>query len=118
MSEVRSFDNDLISMTTITKTIVIKGELQYSFQGSAFFYNEQSPAEPGKTGPQWYKLERHWLVTNRHVVLPEIDGVEHIPDEFTFGFRKINDKGVDWWPITLSKDELISKRYFWFCFIN
>lgn len=108
MSEVRSFDNDLISMTTITKTIVIRGELQYSFQGSAFFYNEQSPAEPGKTGPQWYKLERHWLVTNRHVVLPGIDGVEHIPDEFTFGFRKINDKGVDWWPITLSKDELIS----------
>ena len=69
------FDSKLFTMTTITIASVTKDGKKYSSQGSAFYYNEQSPAEPGKTGPQWYRLDKHWLVTNRHVVLPKIDNI-------------------------------------------
>lgn len=102
------FDSKLFTMTTITIASVTKDGKKYSSQGSAFYYNEQSPAEPGKTGPQWYRLDKHWLVTNRHVVLPKIDNVECVPDEFVFCLRE-NDNGViKWKPITLSKDELLA----------
>lgn len=102
------FDKRLFTMTTITIATVTKDGKKYSSQGSAFYYNEESPAEPGKTGPQWYKLDKHWLVTNRHVVLPKIDGVECVPDEFVFCLREVDNETIKWKPITLSKDELLA----------
>lgn len=102
------FERQLFTITTITNSIVIKDGLKHTFQGSAFFYNEQSPAEPGKTGPQWYKLDKHWLVTNRHVVLPKINKVEYVPDEFIFCLRENDNGSIKWKPITLSKDELLA----------
>ncbi len=102
------FDKRLFTMTTITIATVTKDGKKYSSQGSAFYYNEESPAEPGKTGPQWYKLDKHWLVTNRHVVLPKIDGVECVPDEFVFCLREVDNGTIKWKPITLSRDELLA----------
>lgn len=103
-----SFDKKLFTMTTITIATIIKDGKKYSFQGSAFYYNEESPAEPGKAGPQWYKLDKYWLVTNRHVVLPKIDNVECVPDEFIFCLREVDNGTIKWKPITLSRDELLA----------
>lgn len=103
-----NFDGELFTMTTITIASVAKDGKKHTFQGSAFYYNEQSPAEPGKTGPQWYKLDRYWLVTNRHVVLPKIENVEYVPDEFVFCLREHDNGDIKWKPITLTKDELLS----------
>lgn len=103
-----NFNGELFTMTTITIASVTKDGKKHTFQGSAFYYNEQSPAEPGKTGPQWYKLDRYWLVTNRHVVLPKIENVEHVPDEFVFCLREHDNGDIKWKPITLTKDELLS----------
>lgn len=108
MDSENRFERQLLTMTTIIETVVIKDEKVYSFQGSGFYYNEMTPADPTKTGPQWYALEKYWLVTNRHVVLPKVKDVECVPDKFTFCLRK-NDGGViKWEPITLSKEELLA----------
>lgn len=101
-----AFERQLFSITTIIETKLRIDDLVYSSQGSGFYYTEQSPAEEGKTGPQWYKLDKFWLVTNRHVVVSEIDGKEYLPDSFTFCFRENIDGQIKWKPISLSKNEL------------
>ena len=103
-----SFDQKLFTMTTITFAKITKDGKTHSSQGSAFYYNEETPTEPEKTGPQWYSLDRHWLVTNRHVVLPKIDDVECVPNEFIFCLREVENGTIKWKPITLSKDELLA----------
>lgn len=102
-----SFDQQLFTMTTIIYARVIKDGKAYTSQGSGFFYNEVTPADPEKKGPQWYKLEKFWLVTNRHVVLPKVDDIECVPDEFLFCLRKTEKDSILWESILLKKDELL-----------
>ena len=109
MSIVNSFDQQLLSMTTIIKCIFTHYGNTYSSQGSGFYYNEQTPEDSSKTGPQWFKLEKHWLVTNRHVVLPKNDGVESVPTQFTFFLRKNEGGTINWFPITLSNADLLAR---------
>ena len=108
MSERVSFDSQLISMTTIIETTTIKGDKSYSHQASAFYYTEQSPVESENDGLQWWEINRYWLVTNRHVVLPQIDGIECVPYEFKFYLRKMDNPDISWLPIILSQEELLS----------
>lgn len=103
------FEHQLFAITTITEATVIKDGKAYISQGSGFYYNEMSPADPTKSGPQWYALEKYWLVTNRHVVLPKIDNIECVPEKFIFCLRKQDGDTILWEPITLSKEELLSK---------
>lgn len=112
MSKVETFERQLFTMTTIIETNVVKDGMLYSFQGTGFFYNEVTPADPTKTGPQWYKLDKYWLVTNRHVILPQIDNVEYVPDRFTFHLRKNVGGTIMWEAIILSKDQLLSLAKF------
>ena len=63
------FEKQLFSMTTIIHTEFIKNGMIYSGQATGLFYTETTPTEPGKSGPQWHKLEKYWLITNRHVVI-------------------------------------------------
>ncbi len=79
-----TFESQLFSITTIIRSYLIIDGKTYSSQGSGFYYNQVSPSDPNKSGPQWYRVDKFWLVTNRHVVLTEIDGVEYIPDRFDF----------------------------------
>lgn len=80
-------------------------------QGSAFFYQKLGVKDPTKDA-QWREVEETWLVTNRHVVLPKINGQELIPDTFSFHLRKIENSNLAWEPITLTKDELLSRTRF------
>ena len=82
-----SFERQLFSITTIIESSLTKDGKTYSSQGSGFYYNQVSPSDPNKSGPQWYTLDKFWLVTNRCVVLPKIDGVECLPDRFDFFIR-------------------------------
>lgn len=108
MSERISFDSQLMSMTTIIETTTIKGNQSYSQQASAFYYTERSPVEPENDGLQWWEVNRYWLVTNRHVALPQIDGIECVPYEFKFYLRKMDNQNINWSPIVLSQEELLS----------
>ena len=108
MSNENQFERQLFAITTIIESVVMKDKEIYTSQGSGFYYNEMNPADPDKTGPQWYKLEKYWLVTNRHVVLPKIDGVECVPEKFVFCLRKSSDEIIEWEPITLTQTELLT----------
>ena len=88
MDNENAFERQLYSITTI---IIGKYEINgkiLSFSGSGFYYTEQTPAEEGKTGLQWYRLDKFWLVTNIHVILAKIDGKEYLPSSLTFGIRE------------------------------
>jgi hypothetical protein len=74
MKKDNSFERQLFSITTIIESSITKDGKIYSSQGSGFYYNEVSPSDPNKSGPQWYSLDKFWLVTNRHVVLPKMMG--------------------------------------------
>lgn len=109
MSNDNRFEKQLFSMTTIIIAECVKNGMLYPSQGSGFFYNEMTPVDPSKSGAQWHKLERHWLITNRHVALPKIEGVECVPERFLLYLRKIVNDSIEWMPIVLSKDQLLTK---------
>lgn len=85
---------------------MVKDGLIYTSQASGFFYNVITPSDPNKTGPQWCKLEKYWLITNRHVALMRVDGNEYLPDKLTFCIRKNIEGRIDWVPIELNKQQL------------
>ncbi len=103
-----TFESQLFSITTIIRSYLIIDGKTYSSQGSGFYYNQVSPSDPNKSGPQWYRVDKFWLVTNRHVVLTEIDGVEYIPDRFDFFIRENINGLIQWKPISLTRAQLLS----------
>lgn len=108
METEKLFDNKLLTMTTITYAIVRNNGKEHLAQGSAFYYNEVNPTKPEETGPQWYEINKQWLVTNRHVVLPKVNGVECVPDEFIFCLRECKNGTISWKPIKFSGNELLA----------
>ena len=57
--------------------------------GTGFFYQALSPHDPAGGEYQWVKIQKVWLVTNRHVLLPKRSGQETVPASVTFNLRKI-----------------------------
>lgn len=104
--EKENFEKQLFSMTTIIYTELIKDGITYANQASGFYYTETIPVDHSKTGPQWHKLEKYWLVTNRHVALNKVDGIEYLPDKLIFCIRQIVDGTIRWSPIELNKEQL------------
>lgn len=100
------FEKQLYSMTTIISTELINDGMVYSGQATGLFYTETTPADPVKTGPQWHKIEKYWLITNRHVVIKKIKGTEYLIDKFIFCVRQNVNGKINWKPIELSKEEL------------
>lgn len=82
-----------------------------SSQGTGFFFLELGSKDPTKES-QWVKIENVWLISNRHVVLPKINGIETIPETFTFYLRKYEGEHIVWVPITLQKKELLARAMF------
>lgn len=102
-SEEDSFERKLFPMTTIINGRDSRGNC---WQGSGFFYTEMIPQEPEKQGPQWHKIDKTWLITNRHVVLAKENGMEYLPERLTFHLRETKKGCIDWIPIELSKEDL------------
>ena len=107
--EKDNFEKQLYSITTI---ILTEGHTENSkFQGNAsgFYYTITTPTDPSIKGPHWEEIKGYWLITNRHVILPQIEGKEVLIDSLTFCLREINDGKIDWLPIVLTQSE-IKKR--------
>lgn len=85
-------------------TVILTSAPGGSSQGSGFFYQRLEPTD--KEGPQWRKVEGRWLVTNRHVLIPQINDSEVQPSSITFHLRKKNGDKLEWDPITLTPDEI------------
>ena len=88
-------------------TLVVSSTPYGQSQGTAFFYQHLAPTE--KPGPQWRAVLNTWLVTNRHVVLPNVNGKETVPSSFSLHLRKLEKDRLQWEAITLSTDELHSR---------
>ena len=105
-----SVEQNLFAMTTIVVTEHREKNVLVSSQASGFFFAKTTPLSlsSDKQDGHWEKLDRFWLITNRHVVLHKVDNVECLAEKFTFNLRKsIGDK-IDWHPITLTRTELQS----------
>lgn len=93
-------DDTLHGISTLL-LIISQGE---QYQGTGFFYNELGPKD--LQDAQWREVKAVWIVTNRHVLFPIINGKEVMPDQFVFHLRKIVDHGIVWEPVFLDFDEL------------
>ena len=104
-------DFQRLSTPVIATIIEKKGaqERRVQLQGTGFFYQAVSPHDPAGGQYQWVKLQRVWLVTNRHVLLPKRDGRETIPAFVTFNLRRTEGDKVAWDPITIPQDELVRR---------
>ncbi len=79
-------------------------------QGSGFFYQEEGDKDPNAKKGEWILIRNLWLITNKHVLLSrDHEGSYQIPDSFTFHYRKKNGSTIEWFPVTLNKNE-IKKR--------
>jgi hypothetical protein len=94
-------------ISTLVRTETPEG----TSSGTAFFYQQMGPKKPGDQ-PQWVTIENVWLVTNRHVLVPEFAGKEVFPTSFTFNMRRIDGNNLQWEPITLSREELLKRAKF------
>jgi len=93
--------NDTFHLIT---TLVVAAIPNGQSQGTAFFYSRLAPKT--KEGPEWRAVTGTWLVTNRHVVLPIINGTESVPLAFAFHLRRIEGSGFRWEPVTLTPEDL------------
>ncbi len=79
-------------------TIIRANFGRFSSQGSGFYYSKIAAGDGD--GPQWRTVEDMWLVTNRHVVIPEKETLE-------FCLRKLGPSGaLEWDPVILSAQEI------------
>lgn len=79
--------------------------------GTAFFYQQEAAKKPSDQ-PQWVAIENVWLVTNRHVIIPEFNGKDIFPISVTFYMRRIDGNNLRWEPITLSREEILKRAKF------
>lgn len=106
-----NLDKDLLSITTIIKTKQYQGEKTLRGTASGFYYNQLEMPKTKKTNDDnkprghWAKVERCWLVTNKHVVFGDKN---KLVDELTFCLRKVVGKEIAWIPITINKQEIMT----------
>jgi hypothetical protein len=72
-------------------------------QGTGFFYHVLGPWDPNQEGGQWRDVKSLWIVTNRHVLLPSVDGRETLSHSFTFRLRKLVGDQISWEPVVSVK---------------
>jgi hypothetical protein len=90
-------------ITTLVATIADAG----AFQGTGFFYQQFAPADVQH--PEWKKVEKLWLVSNRHVIFPRVADQELVPSSVTFHLRKVQDDSLLWDPIAVPRDSLLER---------
>lgn len=103
----QTIESQLLNMTTIVECGLHNVVRR---RGSGFFFSSMAQSNLKTQGTQRRKADAHWLITNRHFVLPKINDKEIIPDYFTFNLREItDDKKIEWLPITYSYHEICAK---------
>ena len=77
-------------------------------QATGFFYEVLAAEDPKikKGYYYWREVKDTWIVSNRHVFLPKIEGKESIPDLITFYMRKNVDGGLQWDIFTLKREDI------------
>ena len=97
------FDSKLNRMTTLIITTTPQGEVA---QGTGFFYSVSDPADPGGPQYQWVQTDI-WVITNRHVVMPKVNGVETQPSSISVHLQRSDALGkLEWAPVVLSCDDI------------
>ena len=95
-------DKDLIVRMTTPIEVHFKGSVPN--YGSAFYFQKLEPVrDPSKAEPQWRAIQALYLVTAKHVIEPSRIGELSSVD---FYLRRPGSSGVDWLPVTLSRDEV------------
>lgn len=100
-----TFDSQLLGMTTIVECVWGNTKSQ----GSGFFYNDLAPKPSDQKCQQRRQIKGTWLITNRHVAFPIINNKEIVPNSFIFNLRQNNNGKIDWFPISLTREELIKR---------
>lgn len=97
------FDSKLNRMTTLIVTMTPQGEV---VQGTGFFYSVSDP--PVASGPQYQWVQTDiWVITNRHVVMPKVNGVETRPSAISVHLQRWDTSGrLEWAPVTLSSYDM------------
>lgn len=107
MAEKNNFERQLFALTTILHSELNINGVKYTFRASGFYYTETSTGDQLVQGPHWEKIEKHWLITNKHVLFPKTDGKnESFIDSLTFNLRQIVNGKIEWIPIVLNKKQL------------
>ena len=101
------FESQLFSITTIILTKYVSHGMQCCGNASGFYYDEVEPENHEAGKPHWVKFDKHWLITNKHVVHSD-ESYSTLVDEMTFCLREQTNNGIEWIPITITKDELKS----------
>ena len=96
-------DSKLQDMTTLVRTETPGGVVT---QGTGFFYSVSAPTDPD--GPEYQAVRIDtWLITNRHVVMPEVSGEETFPASITIHLRRQYKLGrPEWVPIVIPGEEI------------
>ena len=97
------FDSKLNRMTTLIVTKTPQGHVA---QGTGFFYGVSDSTVPGGPQYQWVQTDI-WVITNRHVVMPRVNGVETQPSSISVHLQGWDSLGrLKWVPITLSGEDM------------
>ena len=92
-------DSKLHNMTTLILTKTPQGAVA---RGTGFFYRVSDQADPGGPEYQWVQTDI-WVITNRHVVMPNVNGSETNPVSITIHLRRWDTLGrLEWAPVVIS----------------
>lgn len=103
------FEKQLFAITTIIATAFTSDRGKMSGTASGFYYTITSSEDSNAKGPHWERIDGYRLITNKHVVFPEVDGKTYMVDSLTFCLREVENNKINWLPITLTKDEIIKR---------
>ena len=97
-----SIDDRLHSLTTI---VDVDAQGSGSSRGTGFFYHVLASSGDEK-GPGWRQQVSYWLITNRHVLIPD----DNIPNTLSFRLRQQSDGGaLDWYGIEVPVPALLER---------
>ena len=97
---------DLDSKLNHMTTLIVTETPQGIAQGSGFFYKVSDRPDPDGPEYQWVRMGV-WLITNRHVVMPKVDGVETHPSAIAVHLRRWDASGRQGWAqVVLSGDDI------------
>ncbi|HEU4760551.1 MAG TPA: serine protease [Dehalococcoidia bacterium] len=96
--KVTTIDDEIHALTTIIESRLPSGRVS---QGTGFFYHVLGEAVGDDEHAR--RIDSVWLVTNRHVLMPD----EERPELVAFMLRTLLPSGgVEWLPITLNRGQL------------